>query len=69
VAVVDDNGLGLSNAVAHVLALRPDLESLLRDLKAEGTGRARCFLQALDELADAAPGHDGTATAYSLEEF
>lgn len=43
-------GAKVAEAAEHVLALRPDLESLLKDLKAEGTGRAQCFLQALDEL-------------------
>jgi hypothetical protein len=40
----------IEGAARNVLALEEDLEALLRDLKAEGLGRARCFLQALQEL-------------------
>jgi len=40
----------LEDAVRYVLALEPDLRTLLQDLKAEGTGRARCFLKALEDL-------------------
>ena len=65
--ILADQGRRVATAAARVLDLRPDLEALLRDLRVEGSGRARCFLEALDELAEVT-GHGKTAIDYLLED-
>jgi len=40
----------IKTAAEQLLALEPDLRSLLADHKADTSGRGRCFLDALDNL-------------------
>lgn len=47
-----EKGAKVIKAARELVALSPDLKTLLEDLNASGLGRARCFTQALDRLED-----------------